>query len=625
MTGHPSIHQRVSALAWQAGCGRGLTCLLAAVGLAGASALSLPTAGSAADYHAFVCAIPPGDIGERAPTPTDDVTYSAKEADLFATSTCGEPNGSMHAEMRRGTIHEVGSFATVTFTAPQGLLIAGFSVWRYEATPLPIGKPGVTPMAVIYEPPPANATSNLTYSGVTSVEGPCALRLECEGRGTNAPWYSEQSKVSVSGLSGVSAIEWSAGCAKGGGPCPAEGEGRFASIEVYSLDAILSDPMAPTIEEVRGPIHAGGTFSGEQEITLTASDTGSGVYSAWIDVDGTRQVGPTILNTNGGICQNLAATKDGLRSFEHPKPCLPRVSGQLTFNTAALKDGEHRATLYIDDAAGNQTTSTWAFTSHNAPLIQTAPSVTGTARVGSTLTSANGNFLAPPGAGALSGATDKWRRCGEGECVPISEATSTTYTLVGEDLHHTIVYENTISDSDGETTSASLPTPEVQEPPASSGCSSADCSGGSATPTLGPITVNVPGNDALVAASGSAALGSSAPWKVSLSVLPIRAHLHSTIHLTGRVSTSPRPAGGKLIYLQARTSNVIRKHGHRVRVFGEWVTFQALRAHSNGTFSFAHLVRVGGPHTYQFRVVAPSEGQFKDPTGVSPSITVIET
>ncbi|HEV3071778.1 MAG TPA: hypothetical protein VGY76_10195 [Solirubrobacteraceae bacterium] len=596
------------------------------VGLAGTLALSLPAAGRAADYHVFVCAVPPGDIGERAAAPTDGVTYSAKEAGLFATSTCGEPNGSMHAEMRRGTTHEVGSFATVTFTAPRGLSIAGFNVWRYEATPLPIGKPGVTPMAVIYEPPPANATSNLTYSGVTSVEGPCALRLECEGRGTNAPWYSEQSKVSVSGLSGVSAIEWSAGCAKGGGPCPAEGEGRFASIEVYSLDAILDDPMPPTIEEVRGPIHAGGTFSGEQETSFTASDAGSGVYSAWIDVDGTpRQAGPTILNTNGGACQDLAATKDGLRSFEHPKPCLPRVSGQLTLNTASLKDGEHHATLYVDDAAGGQATSTWAFASHNAPLIQTAPTVTGTARVGSTLTATDGSFSAPPGAGALSGAAGQWRRCTAGECVPISGATSTTYTLVGEDLHHTIVYENTISDSDGETTSASLSTPEVQEPLASSGCSSAACSGGSATPSLGPITLNVPGNDALVAATGSAALGSTAPWKVSLSVAPIRVHLHTTIHLKGRVSTSPRPAGGKLIYLQARTSNVIRKHGRRVRMYGEWVTFQALRAHSNGTFFFAHLVRVGGPHTYQFRSVAPSEGQYRDSTGVSPSITVTET
>jgi hypothetical protein len=622
MTGDYSIHRHVSALARQARCSRVLSWFLVAVGLAGTLALSLPAAG-AADYHAFVCAVPPGDIGERAAAPTDDVTYLAKEAGLFATSTCGEPNGSMHAEMRRGTIHEVGSFATVTFTAPRGLSIAGFNVWRYEATPLSIGKPAVTPMAIIYEPPPANATSNLTYSGVTSVEGPCALRLECEGRGTNAPWYSEQSKASVSGLSGVSTIEWYAGCAKGGGPCPTEGEGRFASIEVYSLDAILDDPTPPTIEEIRGPIHAGGTFSGEQEIPFTASDTGSGVYSAWIEVDGTRQARPTIINTNGGACQNLGATKDGLRSYEHPQPCLPRVSGLLNLNTAMLKDGQHQATFYVDDAAGNQTTSTWTFVSDNAPLIQAKPIVTGAAQVGSTLTATDGSFSAPPGAGALSEATGQWLRCTGETCSPITEATSTTYTPVSEDLHHTIVYENTVTDSDGKTIADSLPTLEVQEALAAGSCSDADCPGSAAT--LGPITVNVPANQAPAATSGLASLGNSTPWNVSLSVAPRRVHLHTTIRLTGRVATTPRPNGGKLIYLQARTSSTTRKHGHLVRVYGEWITFQAIRAHSDGTFSFAHVVRVGGPHTYQFRAVAPSEGQYHNHTGASASITVTET
>jgi|GEM_PF-2199046 len=609
MTGDHSIHQDSATLAPRLFRSRALNRLLVAV-LAGAFALSWPMPGRAADYHAFLCAIPPGDIGERAQAPTDDVTYSVHDTYLFAASSCNGQGGSMYAAMRGGVTHPVGSLAAVTFTAPTGLSIAGFNLWRFEENPQTIAKPAYKPMAIIYEGETPNATSNLAYSGTASVEGPCELTQLCAGRGVVSPWYSEKNKVSASSLSGVSTIEWTAGCRKGGPPCPASGEGRSAGIYVFSLDVILDDPTPPAIEETRGSILAGGAFSGEQGISLTATDAGSGVYSAWIDVDGTRMTGPTLLNTNSGSCEDMGASKDDLRSFDHPRPCLPRASGLLSLNTAALKDGQHQATLHVDNAAGSQATSTWTFVSDNAPLIQTAPVVTGSAQVGSTLTGTNGSFSAPPGAGTLSGATGQWLRCTGEACSPIGGATSTTYTPITEDLHHTIVYQNTVSDSDGETVADSLPTLEVQE---------------ALTPSLGSITVNIP-NQALVAPNnGLTALGSSTPWNVSLNVAPRRVHLHTTIHLTGRIATSPRPAGGKLIYLQARTSSVTRKRGRRVRVYGEWVTFQALRAHSNGTFSFAHLVRVGGPHTYQFRAVAPSEGQYHNHTGASASITVTET
>jgi hypothetical protein len=54
------------------------------------------------------------------------------------------------------------------------------------------------------------------------------------------------------------------------------------------------------------------------------------------------------------------------------------------------------------------------------------------------------------------------------------------------------------------------------------------------------------------------------------------------------------------------------------------VTFQAFRARSNGTFSSVYKFKLGGHHTYQFQAVAPAEGQYRNPTGDSSTITVKE-
>ena len=62
-----------------------------------------------------------------------------------------------------------------------------------------------------------------------------------------------------------------------------------------------------------------------------------------------------------------------------------------------------------------------------------------------------------------------------------------------------------------------------------------------------------------------------------------------------------------------------------VPAYGRWITFMALRANRNGSFAATYRFRLGGRHTYQFRAVAPAEGQFRDPTGSSPSVAVRET
>jgi hypothetical protein len=138
----------------------------------------------------------------------------------------------------------------------------------------------------------------------------------------------------------------------------------------------------------------------------------------------------------------------------------------------------------------------------------------------------------------------------------------------------------------------------------------------------GQATVDVLGSGS---ALGSVLLGSGSRWRVSLSVSPRRVRRRTKVRLSGVVSTSPRPGTGKLIYLQARSVGSARRGRRRVTVFGKWITFEAFRAKSNGTFSSTYTFKLGGHHTYQFQAVAPAEGQYRNPTGTSSTITVKES
>ena len=51
----------------------------------------------------------------------------------------------------------------------------------------------------------------------------------------------------------------------------------------------------------------------------------------------------------------------------------------------------------------------------------------------------------------------------------------------------------------------------------------------------------------------------------------------------------------------------------------------ALRANPSGAFSTRYRFRLGGRHTYEFRAVAPAEGQFRNATGSSSVVAVHET
>jgi hypothetical protein len=263
----------------------------------------------------------------------------------------------------------------------------------------------------------------------------------------------------------VNWIATGASCDGQDGPCPANV--LVSQLEVSSTAILLNDSTTPTVTNLSGPLVSGASLRGTAEATFDAADSGPGVYSGHLIVDGQNQPA-TVLDSNNGWCQNLGQTSNATRSFAHPDPCAQSTSASLTLDTTTLHDGQHTLKLLVDDAAGNSTTAYNAtITTNNAPANTTTPTITPTqVSLGDTLTAQPGNWTAPPGAGNIT-YTYQWQDCTAttNECTPIPGATNTTYTPTPSDTSHTLRLQVTATDNDGSATTTSAPTSSVPAPP----------------------------------------------------------------------------------------------------------------------------------------------------------------
>lgn len=314
------------------------TCATAA--LLGVAALALGAArADAATYHAYLCRVPYGPAAGT-PAPADNVTFSHTGTYSYASQSCAG-GGPMMAAMDGTIAHPFGDGAAATFTAPAGLTIAGFRLWRHMA---------VGPVAPFGAP-----VTNLSYTGAESVEGLCAQSLGCTVRGTPAVPLAAENEVAVPNLSGVRQVKWDATCggAPNQNPCPATGPGTLSAVyNVFAADMLLNDPAPPAVSGVTGPLLAGGTLAGAQSVSFTATDGGSGVHTGTILVDGAAAV-QRVLDPSGGACADLGVSADQRPAYVHTQPCPATLSGLLTLDTDALAPGAHALAVTVSDAAGN--------------------------------------------------------------------------------------------------------------------------------------------------------------------------------------------------------------------------------------------------------------------------------
>jgi hypothetical protein len=434
-----------------------------------------------------------------------------------------------------------------------------------------------------------------------------------------------------------------AGCGgEQGAVCNSGGSnGAWALVDLWWAYFLLENDASPGGSSISGPL-LNGDVSGTQSVSMLASDPGGpGVYRVIVSSEGTMlyEASP---DQNGGHCVPDGSS-GGVLMFDYSQPCKSSESVTISVPTVALHDGKHDLSIVVEDAAGNRSTVyNGTIETSNAPVVNTAPAISGRAATGSTLTAIPATFTAPEGAGVLSAISGQWLRCTDAEatrCASIPGATSSTYAPTSSDVNYYLVYRSTAADSDGSTSSDSVPTLAVSEP-----TKEAASSGGQSTGGNGGIGgTGGPGGSGSGGASGGNGagsgvtvnldttgrpLGSTAPWQVTLKVSRHRVHRGTTIKLKGVVPTTPRPARGKLVWLRARSVEAERKggprHRHRVTVYHKWITFAVLRTRGSGAFKTTHRFRIGGHHVYEFQAIAPQESGYLNHTGSSRVATVTE-
>lgn len=178
--------------------------------------------------------------------------------------------------------------------------------------------------------------------------------------------------------------------------------------------------------------------------------------------------------------------------------------------------------------------------SQAAPVPTAPPTISGTARVGETLTANNGTWT---GTGKITYAY-QWQRCDKdgGSCAAIGGATEQTYVLKNPDKDNTIRVRVTATNKDGSTSRTTPPTAVVADKTA-------------APPTPPPAATGCPGG------TGPVAVASVAP--------PARL-------LIDNQSISPSPVGGSTRSLTVRF-HVSACGGRAVQgalVYGAAVPFQ---------------------------------------------------
>ena len=215
----------------------------------------------------------------------------------------------------------------------------------------------------------------------------------------------------------------------GANGCPAESP--KAELNVSRAVLHLDDSLPPSVSSSSGSLAADGAHSGVDSVTFTASDRGAGLYQTLVEVDG--QARPAeMVDTNGGRC---VAQPDG--AFSYRVPCKLSATVTASVDTRQLSEGEHAVRVRVRDAAGNVTTvlGPKRILVDNVPLpaATVAPSVSGSARQGETLSADVGTWT-----NAVGEAQVQWLRCdGAGqECTDISgpEARQAQYRLQAADV-----------------------------------------------------------------------------------------------------------------------------------------------------------------------------------------------
>jgi hypothetical protein len=184
-------------------------------------------------------------------------------------------------------------------------------------------------------------------------------------------------------------------------------------------------------------------------------------------ISGTPQEDSTVTASNGTWSNSPTSYAYSWAQCDKNGDNCTAESG-ATGNTYKVQSADVGHTLRVTVTATNSDGSATAtsaptavVSSAAAPGNTSAPTISGTTQVGSTLTAANGSWSGSP-----TGYTYVWSRCDQtgSSCAAIGGATANTYKLQQVDAGATLRVTVTATNSAGSTSATSVPTAVVQAP-----------------------------------------------------------------------------------------------------------------------------------------------------------------
>jgi hypothetical protein len=289
-----------------------------AVGLA----LLLCATARAGTYEVWSCADP---AGKPAPTEGWSTWFTGPANTVQHVDGCASGEG-LYVGLDGHLAPEVGARGAWNFDAPSGATIESFRLWRWSGATVP-ASPQFTVEFVDVEPSPA---------GIADIEA-CDSRAGCAGLGTSTSAFDGGNLLNASNLpAGVTKLGVDVLCAGSDRYCPATGGPPHIAARIYRAAIRLRDDSVPTfLSPPAGSLTAGGPLSGTQSLSFSAADTGSGVQSAELEVDG-----KTVATQDFGCPP----------PYVHLTPCKLANGGSLALDTSALADGPHSVRVLVRDA-----------------------------------------------------------------------------------------------------------------------------------------------------------------------------------------------------------------------------------------------------------------------------------
>jgi hypothetical protein len=517
----------------------------------------------------------------------------------YGASCAGAGRGSFGLTMGPDPTGEYfnGDGNTITYTVPAGMAILNYSLSLYA-----FGGP-----CVVQDSQCANGFGDVFVDHTGQSDPNYDYR--------NLGYGAATTTVRGSELSGVDDVSVGVGCDPGQDlsyPCSGQANPEAQAL-VSGGSFTLLDATVPSVSNVTGSLVAGGVLTGTDTISFTGADSGGGVYSASVLVDG-RPLVSEVPGTNDGLCVNLAPPGSAAMAFASPQPCPTVENISIPVDTTQLSPGQHQLQVSIEDAAGEEATA------YNGTIT-----VSGSTAAGSSAGSGDPGPCSPAALrGAASGTsaldqaklTAGWigggtRKAGRGA----SKATLTSRYGTREQITGRLTGAGGAGVADAAV--------DVCETPAGQGAQTVLLARTS-TGTSGQWSLTLPRD----VSSGALRFVYLSPQDgvvpLATAILTLRVHAGIALRITPRITSvgrrivfsgtlhgTPIPPGGKQLVLEASSG-------------GEWIEFRTITTNAKGHYKAGYRFKFPGPISYEFRVLCPHEADFPFLKGTSNTLSVFE-